>query len=54
MLKEYLHNVLDFMHILLSLVNVCKNIFQIFSIPLYGLHVMDIGVTIMMFTWIRI
>jgi hypothetical protein len=52
--KEYLHNVVDFMHILLSLVNVCENIFQIFSIPLYGFHIMDIGVTIMMFTCIRI
>jgi hypothetical protein len=46
--------VVDFMHILLFLVNVFEYIFQIFSIPLYGFHIVDIGVIIMMFTCIRI
>jgi hypothetical protein len=46
--------VVDFMHILLCLVNVFENIFYIFSIPLYGFYVMHIGVTIMMFICIRI
>jgi hypothetical protein len=54
MVQEYIHNVVDFMHILLCLVNVFENIFYIFSIPLYGFHIMHIGVTIMMFTCIRI
>jgi hypothetical protein len=50
MVQEYIHNVVDFMHIFLCLVNVFENIFYIFSIPLYGFHIMHIGVTIMMFS----
>jgi hypothetical protein len=34
--------------------NVFENIFYIFSIPLFGFHIMHIGVTIMMFICIRI
>jgi hypothetical protein len=52
--QEYEHNVVDFMYILNYLVNVFEKIVSIFSVPLYGFHVMDIGVTIMMFTCIRI
>ena len=53
-MQEYIYNVVDFMHILNYLVNVFENIVSIFSIPLYGFHVLDNGVTIMMFTYIRI
>jgi hypothetical protein len=54
MVQEYIQNEVDFMHILLSLVNVFENIFYIFCIPLYGFHIIHIGVTIMMLKCIRI